>query len=348
MRTSTILAILLSLLSAPVRGQDVVATPDAEVSATALEVATPPPPPAVEFTGEASLEMDNETPLVGDRVDYVLKVQLPTGWTLEAPEELHFIAALRPQREDVVLRRTDIADGVQIELVVPFVLVRAGRVKIPPRAFDATGPSGEVGIVRAGRITFHTGSYFANESDPQPAAPFGTLPVVERNWLLIWVLVGLGVVTFAVGSTVLVLNRLRPRIAPPGPPPRPAHEVALEELKRLTRSGLDKAGEFALYYTELSSILRNYLGARWGFDSMDLTSTELCQRLGALAIAHEHYQEVALLLDELDLVKFAKVIPTQTRAEADLSRVESLVLATMEKPVAPPAAPSENHKEGAA
>ena len=348
MKVPTLLALLLLLPAMPASGQDVLASSGADVVSVPPEAASPPPLPAVEFVGDASMEMDSEAPLVGDRIAYVLKVQLPAGWALEAPEELHFVTALRPQRDEVVVRRTENAEGAHVELVVPFVLVRTGRVKIPPRAFDATGPGGEVGVVRAGRITFHTGSYFANESDPQPADPFGTLPVVERNWLLIWVLVGLAVVALAVGTTVLVLNRLRPQVEPPGPPPRPAHEVALEELKKLAQSGLDKAGEFTIYYTELSSILRNYLGARWGFDSMDMTSTELCQRLGAVAIAHEHYQEVALLLDELDLVKFAKVIPSQTRAEADFSRVESLVLATMERAPVPPTTTDENKTGGAA
>ncbi len=295
--------------------------------------------------------MDSENPLVGDRVEYVLTVALPSGWTLDAPEELHFIAALRPQREEVVLRRTEIGDGVQTELIVPFVLVRAGRIKIPPRSFEATGPGGELGTIKAGKISFHTGSYFANETDPKPADPFGPLPVVERNWLLIWVLVGLGIVIVAVGGTLFFIARLKPRTEPPGPPPRPAHEVALEELRKLAASNLAKEGEFALYYTELSSILRNYLGDRWGFDSMDLTSTELCQRLGGVAIAHEHYQEVALLLDELDLVKFAKAIPSQTRCDDDLNRVEALVLATKLQPVlepgpVPQSAPLPDGNEG--
>lgn len=319
----------LFLLAAPALGQDVVEEPKLEV---------PPPPPAEEFPGDARVEMDEDLPLVGDRIEYVLSVHLPPGWSLEAPEELHFIAALRPQREEVTLRRSETAAGVDVDLTIPFVLVRAGRIKIPPRAFDATGPGGEVGIVRAGRIAFRTGSYFASETDPQPAEPFGPLPVLERNWLLIWVLVGLGVVIVAVAATVLIVTRLRPPVATPGPPPRPPHEVALEELKKLARSGLDKEGEFALYYTELSSILRVYLGGRWGFDSMDLTSTELCQRLGSVAIAHQHFQEIALLLEELDLVKFAKVVPSQTQSAADLNRVEALVEATMELP-APPTPP---------
>jgi hypothetical protein len=324
MKSQLFTLLALSLMAAPALGQDIVEEPT---------VVVPPPPPAQEFTGDARLEMDNEAPLVGDRIEYVLTVTLPAGWTLEAPEELHFIAALRPQREEVVLRRTESGEGLQTELIVPFVLVRAGRIKIPPRSFDATGPGGEAGIVKAGKISFHTGSYFANETDPKPADPFGPLPVVEKNWLLIWVLVGLGVVVIAVGGTLLIVSRLKPRTEAPGPPPRPAHELALEELKKLAGSNLDKEGQFALYYTELSSILRNYLGNRWGFDSMDLTSTELCQRLESVTIAHEHFQEVALLLDELDLVKFAKVIPSQTRCDADVNRAEALVLATMERPV---------------
>ncbi len=322
------LAILL-LVSPAVRAADVVAEADV--------VAAPEPVPAQEFVGDAQLEMDRDAPLVGDRIEYRLSVNLPQGWSLDAPEELHFVEALRPLREEVVLRKTDTPEGTTAELTIPYVLVRAGRIKLPQRSFQATGPGGEMGVVQAGKIAFQSGSYFASENDPQPAKPFGPLPVVERNWILIWSLIALGIILVAVAMTWLVASRLRPRQAPPGPPPRPAHEVALEALAALARSNLDKEGAFALWYTELSTILRTYLGGRYGFDSMDLTTTELCLRMNAVAIAHHDYQEVALLLEELDLVKFAKAVPTQTQSASDFARVEAFVQTTMPRPEPEPA-----------
>ncbi len=307
-----------------------------------MEAAVPAAEPAREFTADARVEMDREAPLVGDRIDYHLEVTLPSGWQLDTPEQLHFVEALRPLREEVTLRREPVDEGVRCHLVIPYVLVRLGRIKLPEHTFGATGPGGEIGAVRAGRLSFHAGSFFANETEPEPSPAFGPLPVVERNWLLIWTLVILGAVLLAVGLTLFVLRRLRPRALPPGPPPRPADEIALEALDALVARNLHLEGEFALYYTELSAILRAYLGGRWGFDSMDMTTTELRERLSRVRLEHLLFQQICVLLDEVDLVKFAKALPTATQADEDMARVRAFVVDTRlrPEPTPPPTGPA--------
>jgi len=64
----------------------------------------------------------------------------------------------------------------------------------------------------------------------------------------------------------------------PAPPPRPAHEVALERLDRLG-ARLGTSDDLRPFIFELSEIIREYLGARFAFNSLELTTEELVLRL---------------------------------------------------------------------
>jgi len=272
--------------------------------------------------------MDGENPLAGDTVYYHLKVTLPEGWELEVPANLNFSRGFRPLKEEVTLRRKATSEGSEFDLRVPFVVVRIGRLKLAERVFAADGPAGEVGEVRAGRIVVVTGSHFASENEPARSDAEAPVPLVETNWLLVWVLVILTVVAAAVGITLLVLRNTRHRKPRPSPPPVPPHILALGALDELAALGLEKEGEFPRFYTRLSEILREYLGGRWEFDSMDLTTTELLATMEGVKLEHRLFQRLVLVLEDFDLVKFAKRLPSQTQAGEDLTAVRDFVTGT--------------------
>jgi hypothetical protein len=302
------------------------APPSVEGKATNADAA----PPSVE--GKATLEMEAEAPRAGEIVTYRLQVTLDAGCELKVPENLKFAEGLEAVRDGVVLKRRDTGGKTEFDLSIPFVVMRLGRIKIPEQTFEATGPGGTPLHVKTGRLKVMTGTWYPNENDPHPGDPVGPLPLIERNWVLIWSLVVLGIVGLAVLATFLVSSRLRRRVVPAGPPPRPADEVALEKLNALTARDLPKLGEFNLFYTELSQLLREYLGGRWAFDSMDLTTTELMKRMERVRLESFLLEKLGYLLSDFDLVKFAKVVPTATRAVEDLERVRNLVLATRPLP----------------
>jgi len=304
--------------------------PAAQPAVTPASTEEPAPEvPSVE--AEATLEMDSDAPRAGETVTYRLKVTLPPGFELKVPENLKFAEGLEPVREGVVLK-SKAADGTAFDLAIPFVVMRLGRLKIAERTFEATGPGGTLLHVKTGRLKVLTGTWFPNENDPQPGSPVGPLPLIERNWLLIWSLVVLGIIGMAVSITFVVSSRLRRRRGPVGPPPRPADEVALEKLDALVGRDLPRLGEFNQFYTELSQVLREYLGGRWAFDSMDLTTTELLKRMERVRLEHFILEKLGYLLSDFDLVKFAKVVPSASRATEDLERVRNLVLATRPLP----------------
>src|SRR5690606_30334931 len=94
----------------------------------------------------------------------------------------------------------------------------------------------------------------------------------------------------------------------PPPPPRPPWEIALEALTRLREErdrGLDEAG-IETWADAVSDVVREYLGARYGFDGLESTTDELVASLHAREPSDARLEVVRAFLRECDLVKFAK------------------------------------------
>ncbi|MBM4370301.1 MAG: hypothetical protein FJ098_01520 [Deltaproteobacteria bacterium] len=278
-----------------------------------------------------------EDPKVGDDVEWHVRVDVPAGVRLLAPEGLEIPPDLLLLREGIALRREVLdADRVRYDLTVPLRVAGVGWIRIPPQRLRLELPSGgELGLP-VPKVRFYTGTHFPTESDPVPAAPLDPVSLPETNWVLIWALIIVGVAATATVSTLLVIRWRRRHHRPPPSPPVPPHERALARLARLAASDLLEKGSFASFYTELSETLREYLGGRFGFDSMDLTTTELTARLKRVRMEGLLLEEVVVLLGDFDLVKFAKVEPAPSAARAALRQVEALVLRTREEPTTPP------------
>ncbi len=85
----------------------------------------------------------------------------------------------------------------------------------------------------------------------------------------------------------------------------PAHQKALDDIKRLKAENMVSSEDQKTYYTRLTDTLRHYIEERFGFSAMEMTTNEII----------EHLQQAGdkVMIDELrelfqtaDLVKFAK------------------------------------------
>lgn len=128
-------------------------------------------------------------------------------------------------------------------------------------------------------------------------------------------------------------------LPPPPAPSRPAHMVALERLEALRAKGLVERGELKPYFVELSEVVREYLGGRYGFESLEMTIDELTRTLSGLRTPGLEIGRVKGLLEACDLVKFAKYVPETTEAIDGLNQALEIVQRTrpVEAPLAPPA-----------
>jgi hypothetical protein len=142
-----------------------------------------------------------------------------------------------------------------------------------------------------------------------------------------------GLLAAGLGAVValLVRRRLRARKpAAPAAPPRPAHEVAMEKLDRLGGL-LAEGGDLRQFYFELSEAIREYLGGRFGFDSLEMTTEELVAAMRRVPLDHARgvvSGEIEGWLSGCDLVKFAKVSPSDEQARGALETAIRMVAAT--------------------
>jgi hypothetical protein len=128
----------------------------------------------------------------------------------------------------------------------------------------------------------------------------------------------------------------RPKPVPPPPPPRPPWEVALERLDEARHAGLLETHRLADFYDRVNDAVRQYLGARFGFDGLESTTAETLKALRRAPHFGLPFPEVAAFLQDCDLVKFADMTPTVEECERALSQAERIVRQTMPAQAAQP------------
>jgi hypothetical protein len=132
---------------------------------------------------------------------------------------------------------------------------------------------------------------------------------------------GVGVL---VGRT-LAKRRRKARPEPRVVDGRPPHEIAFARLKELERSGaLDQVDRRPFYFA-VTEIVRDFLGRRFGFDALDMTSTELLEALAGKAPPPALSGELERWLGACDLVKYARVPADRAEAAAALAAAVALV-----------------------
>jgi hypothetical protein len=121
----------------------------------------------------------------------------------------------------------------------------------------------------------------------------------------------------------------RPKPAAPPPPPRPPWELAFERLDEVRHAGLLEMQRFPVFFDRVNDAVREYLGARFGFDGLESTTDETLAALRRVPSFAVPMPEIAGFLQQCDLVKFADVTPTLEECERALAEAERVVRATM-------------------
>ena len=114
----------------------------------------------------------------------------------------------------------------------------------------------------------------------------------------------------------------------------PAHEKALSEInviKQHHQVGQESQKE---YYTQLTNTLREYIKSRFGFNAMEMTSSEIIDRLRQSG-DQQMIDELKELFQTADLVKFAKYETHINENDANLVNAIHFIdqTKTDEKPV---------------
>lgn len=118
------------------------------------------------------------------------------------------------------------------------------------------------------------------------------------------------------------------------------HQKAMKEIEQIKADKMVSSENQKEYYTKLTDTLRKYIEERYGFSAMEMTSTEIIERLMATG-DQQSLDELRQLFLTADLVKFAKYSTMINENDANLvnaidfinqTKLENLPTEEVEKP----------------
>ena len=113
-------------------------------------------------------------------------------------------------------------------------------------------------------------------------------------------------------------------------PKLPPHQLAMQEIERIKNEKVWQKGEPKEYYTELTDTLRVYIKERFGFIALEMTSSEIIDKLLEMK-DKEAISDLRELFQTADLVKFAKHNPMMNENDANLINAIDFINETKEK-----------------
>lgn len=95
------------------------------------------------------------------------------------------------------------------------------------------------------------------------------------------------------------------------------HQKAMKEIEQIKADRMVSSENQKEYYTKLTDTLRKYIEERYGFSAMEMTSTEIIERLTSTG-DQQSLDELRQLFTTADLVKFAKYSTMINENDANL------------------------------
>ncbi len=279
---------------------------------------------------EIRTQVDTNRITIGDRIHYTVLIEHAPEVRVERPGEG---VVLEPfEIKDYRFPRQEVTEGDRRRERFEFTLTAydTGRFEIPafPVLFYAdSSDSGQIISGRAVPVEVLSVIAAGDSLILRDIRPPLELPVDWAFWG--WMLLAAVLLLLAAW---LIYRAWRSKqetgyIFRPPPPPRPAHEVALQALAELYRGDLLARGAYKAFYSRLSDILRAYLEGRYFIHALESTTDETLRALEA-HLAEKDIRRVEKILRVADLVKFAKHVPDKITTQNIMRDTEQFVLDT--------------------
>jgi hypothetical protein len=280
-----------------------------------------------------SAGVDRDTITVGDRIVYTVRAEHDKDLVVDFPQ----LATTWGDFEVLSQRPMQPGKGSQGQVVTgkEYVITAftVGEHSTPPLRVSYLDGQGQTQDLEADSIRITVTSVLAGTKgvtstlDIRHLKPQAELPR-DWSWLLWAGLAGL-VLALAILALLWFLTRRKKRVRTAASAAvvdlRLPEEIAYEELERIAGLKLVEQGHFKEHYTLTAGCLRRYAEGIYGIPAMDRTTEEFH---AALRQARVDGQQVGLFkdfLDESDLVKFAKYVPSVEEAQEALPCARHIV-----------------------
>lgn len=256
-----------------------------------------------------------------------LSVLHPLGSSVRLPDDLQLgDAIIESQRESDPTRLLAGSSGRETTFRITLLAFDTFATEVPAIAYeyhDATGTHERHSSTVALRVK---GLVDTSSLALRPSRAPVDVPV--RNWRLVAFVAGVGLLTVV----ALLVRRVRRRRPEPlkATAPVPPDLLAHQQLDELEASGRLDGGDQKEVFLRLSEILRGYLGRRFDFPALDLTTSEIRSRLRSCEDSRSWLGAVTDWLQRCDLVKYANSPSDTDEARQALYTARILVDRTKE------------------
>jgi hypothetical protein len=267
---------------------------------------------------------------IGEQIEYKISVQAPADAAVVFPEGQTFGAL-----EMVKTNPTD-------------TLKEAGKFRLEKAYYLTQFDEGKYTIpqqkIQISHKDFYTDSLLvevhnvAIDTLKQPlydAKPIAEVTSPSSSHLWLWI-VGIVALLLTAAALYFFVFRKKKLSAEEERKKLPPFERAIQDLKDLQNSKYLIESQHKAYYTRLTDIVKEYLEDEVHILAKESTTDELLakindlQQTGKLHLSAETISNLKRVLQNADLVKFAKSKPSDNNAEYDRETIENVVIKTQE------------------
>lgn len=285
-----------------------------------------------EFTQDSlhvEMELSGSRILLSDLLTVRISVICPDSASLQWPNLQDALADFQVRDWDERGRRL-LSDG-RILSVRQFRLEpqRAGDLQIPPLSFQWTLPDKTTALaLLTESIPIQADTTLPEDLSQVSPADIEDVVAIRGHAPAVWISIISALAILAAGVVFLLRARSR-RIIAAQKVYKPAHEIALAQIRTLAGLGLLEQGRVKEFYERLSNCLRQYIENRFLLRAPERTTEEfLIELKESPVLASEHKQELKEFLEHSDLVKFARHQPTRHQSDQSLKTAERFVEST--------------------
>ena len=268
---------------------------------------------------------------IGEQIEYKISVQAPADAAVVFPEGQTFGAL-----EMVKTNPTD-------------TLKEAGKFRLEKAYYLTQFDEGKYTIpqqkIQISHKDFYTDSLLvevhnvAVDTLKQPlydAKPIAEVTSPSSSHLWLWIVLGIVALLLTAAALYFFVFRKKKLSAEEERKKLPPFERAIQDLKDLQNSKYLIESQHKAYYTRLTDIVKEYLEDEVHILAKESTTDELLakindlQQTGKLHLSEETINNLKRVLQNADLVKFAKSKPSDNNAEYDRETIENVVIKTQE------------------
>ncbi len=267
---------------------------------------------------------------IGDEIRLLVQVDRPRKYKVSVPSDQLKLDPFEVKR----LEKPPFTDGknrVRETFVLVLTVFELGDLQVPPVMVQYKDESGRGGFLLGPPVAVKVVSVGKKATDKDDIRPIKGPVSLSLNAIRVFVL-SLLAVLLTIFLVVKVFLRIKYQRQIDLESRKPPHERVALELGRLWKKEYLEAGKAKEFYSELTDILRRYLERQFQIEALEQTSFEITRSLKEKEFGGEAVSKANELLEQSDLVKFAKFVPPRRRADELAAKLVEFVNET--KPVA--------------